>query len=58
MVFLQVVSKDEAEIAIPGESFGFGELKQAQADGDLAALLASGKRAFRVPLAQLLDAGE
>lgn len=58
MVFLQVVSKDEAEIAIPGESFGFGELKQAQADGDLAALLASGKRAFRVPLAQLLEAGE
>ena len=58
MVFVQVVSTDDVEIAIPGESFGFGELKQAQADGDLAALMASGKRAFRVPLSELLQAGQ
>jgi len=58
IVFVQVVSEDEVDLAIPGESFSFGELKQAQADGDLAALRAAGKRAFRVPLAELLQAGQ
>jgi len=57
MVFVQVVSQDELVVDIPGETFNFGELKQAQADGDLAALRASGKRAFRVSLAELLQAG-
>jgi hypothetical protein len=32
-------------------------LKQAQADGDLAALRAAGKRAARVELAELLAQG-
>ncbi|KLR62286.1 glucose-6-phosphate isomerase [Actinobacteria bacterium IMCC26207] len=58
MVFVQVVSDDEADVAIPGETFSFGELKHAQADGDLAALQASGKRAFRVSLEELLQAGQ
>jgi hypothetical protein len=58
MVFVQVVSDDEADVAIPGEPFSFGELKHAQADGDLAALRASGKRAFRVSLEELLQAGQ
>lgn len=43
-----------ADVAIPGQSFTFGQLLRAQADGDLAALAAADKRAFRVPLADLL----
>lgn len=54
IVMLQVVGDDPADVAIPGESFTFGQLKHAQADGDLAALYAAGKRAVRVPLAELL----
>lgn len=54
IVMLQVVSDDPDDVAIPGEDFTFGQLKHAQADGDLAALKAAGKRAVRVPLAELL----
>ena len=43
-----------ADIAVPGESFTFGELFAAQAHGDLAALRAAGKRAVRVNLDELL----
>ncbi|MEX0768908.1 MAG: hypothetical protein WD029_10595 [Microthrixaceae bacterium] len=57
IVFLQVVNSEDPFVEIPGETFSFGELKQAQADGDLAALQACGKRAFRVPLAELLQVG-
>ncbi len=43
-----------ADVAIPGQTFTFGQLLRAQADGDLAALAAADKRAVRVPLAELL----
>lgn len=46
------------DVAIPGESFTFGELLRAQADGDLVALRAAGKRAARVPLSELLAVDE
>ena len=57
IVMLQVVGDDDADLSIPGESFTFGELIHAQADGDLQALHAAGKRAVRVPLSELLALG-
>ena len=47
-VFIQVLADDAADLPIPGQPFTFGWLKHAQADGDLAALLARGRRAVRV----------
>jgi glucose-6-phosphate isomerase len=55
IVCIQVVGKDQDEIPIPGQSFGFGHLKQAQAAGDLRTLQARGIRAGRVDLHELLD---
>lgn len=53
IVCVQVVSDDPEEIPIPGRDLGFGELKQAQATGDLRTLQARGIRAGRVPLSEL-----
>jgi len=57
IVCVQVASPDPTEVAIPGQPFGFGHLKQAQAAGDLRTLQARGVRAGRVALAELLDQG-
>jgi glucose-6-phosphate isomerase len=57
IVCVQVVGDDPDEIPIPGRSFGFGHLKQAQATGDLRTLLDRGIRAGRVPLDQLTGQG-
>ena len=48
-VFLQIVLEED-DVAIPGEAFGFRELMEAQAAGDLAALRDAGRRAARVEL--------
>ena len=56
IVCVQVAGDDPHEIAIPGQPFGFGHLKQAQAAGDLRTLQARGIRAGRVALDELLDA--
>jgi len=56
IVCVQVVAEDLHEIPIPGQPFGFGHLKQAQAAGDLRTLQARGIRAGRVALADLLGA--
>jgi hypothetical protein len=53
-VFVQVVGDDPVDIPIPGRSFGFSTLKQAQAAGDLLALQERGLRAGRVSLEELL----
>ena len=55
-VFLQVVGDDPVDVPVPGRSFGFSTLKQAQAAGDLQALQARGLRAGRVALDDLLSA--
>ncbi len=52
-VFLQVVGEDRSDAAIPGQPFTFGELKRAQADGDLATLAKHGLRAVRTTAAEL-----
>lgn len=49
-LFLQVVDDTGAEIAIPGQPFGFGKLIHAQAAGDFASLQERGRRVARVRL--------
>ncbi len=53
-VVVQVLGTPAADLAIPGESFSFGQLLRAQADGDLAALRAAGRRVVRVDPDELL----
>ncbi|MEQ1786564.1 MAG: transaldolase, partial [Acidimicrobiales bacterium] len=55
IVCVQAVGEDHEEIPIPGQPFGFGHLKQAQAAGDLQTLEQRGIRAGRVALHDLLD---
>jgi len=49
-VFLQLTADDARDVAIPGQPYGFGELKRAQALGDLEALWQAGRRALRIHL--------
>jgi hypothetical protein len=57
IVCVQVVGDDPHDIDIPGRKLSFGQLKQAQATGDLRALASRGIRAGRVALAELLEVG-
>ena len=54
VVCIQAVGEDMVEVDIPGQPFGFGHLKQAQAAGDLRTLQERGIRAGRVELQELL----
>ena len=47
-VFIQVVGEDREDLAIPGAPYTFGQLKQAQALGDLDSLRALGRRVARI----------
>ncbi|HEY8647709.1 MAG TPA: hypothetical protein VIL77_17710 [Gaiellaceae bacterium] len=49
-LFLQVVDDTGDELAIPGQSFGFGKLIRAQAAGDFASLQERGRRVARIRL--------
>lgn len=49
-VFLQITSDDAQDVAIPGEKFTFGVLKEAQALGDFKALSSRQRRLLRVHL--------
>jgi hypothetical protein len=53
IVCVQVAGEDRHEVDIPGQPFGFGHLKQAQAAGDLRTLQERGIRAGRVALSEL-----
>jgi glucose-6-phosphate isomerase len=55
-VTIQIVGEDRTDVAIPGESFSFGQLKAAQAAADHQALLNLGARIGRVALTEFLDA--
>ena len=57
IVVVQAVSDDPTDLAVPSTDYTFSTLKHAQADGDHAALVAAGKRVVRVPLDDLLAAG-
>jgi transaldolase/glucose-6-phosphate isomerase len=50
VVAIQVVEPVGSDLPIPGRDLTFGRLLAAQADGDLAALRARGRRAVRVDL--------
>jgi glucose-6-phosphate isomerase len=47
-VFFQIVDQDRVDFPIPGESYTFSILKQAQALGDFRALLKRGRRVIGV----------
>jgi len=49
-VFIQLTAPDKVDLPIPGESYTFSILKQAQALGDFRALASRGRRAIRVDL--------
>jgi hypothetical protein len=49
-LFVLISSTPGEDIAIPGESFSFGTLEQAQAIGDFASLDAAGRRAVHAHL--------
>lgn len=54
-VFLQVVDGHGDDLPIPGQSFSFGQLIRAQADGDLASLQTRGRRVARLTTEQLSE---
>ena len=47
-LFLQIVLDTDVDVEIPGESYTFGMLARAQADGDLKTLRALGRRVARI----------
>ncbi len=49
-VFLQLTALDLVDLAVPGQSYTFSTLKQAQALGDFHSLATRGRRAIRVDL--------
>ncbi len=49
-VFLQITSEDKQDLAIPGETFSFGILKEAQSLGDFLALASRKRRVIRIHL--------
>ena len=56
-VFLQLTADDAIDLPVPGQQYTFGVIKAAQARGDLAVLVARGRRAIRVHLGPDVAAG-
>ena len=52
-IFIQIVPDDGEDLSIPGRPYGFGELRRAQALGDLQALRAHGRRVARATVDEL-----
>jgi glucose-6-phosphate isomerase len=52
-VFVQIVGDDTVDVDVPGRPFTFGQLKRAQADGDLMTLASHGLRVVRTTVADL-----
>ena len=49
-IFFQITANDAKDFPVPGESYTFSILKQAQALGDFRSLASRGRRAIRVDL--------
>jgi hypothetical protein len=49
-VFLVLTDAERGRLPVPGKPFSFGELCRAQARGDAAAMIASGRRVLRLDL--------
>ena len=56
-VFLQITCAEARELPVPGQSFGFGVVKAAQARGDFDVLAERGRRALRIHLGEDVEAG-
>jgi glucose-6-phosphate isomerase len=56
-VFLQLTADHANDVDIPGQSYSFGVVIDAQAAGDLAVLESRGRRALRVHLGKDIAAG-
>jgi len=56
-VFLQLTADATADLPVPGESYTFATLRDAQALGDLQVLKRRGRRVLRVHLGADVDAG-
>jgi len=56
-VFLQITCDDPEDLSVPGQSYTFGIVKEAQARGDFEVLAERGRRALRVHITGDLDAG-
>jgi transaldolase / glucose-6-phosphate isomerase len=56
-VFLQLTADAQADLPVPGESYSFAALRDAQALGDLQVLKRRGRRVLRVHLGADVDAG-
>ena len=52
-VFVQIVRDEPVDAPVPGKPYTFAQLKAAQAQGDLEALLARGRRVARVTMEEL-----
>jgi hypothetical protein len=56
-IFIQFTADDIEDAAIPGQQYGFGILKQAQAMGDAIALRDKGRRYIRIHLGSDIEDG-
>ena len=56
-MFLQLTADTPADLPVPGESYTFATLRNAQALGDLQVLRRRGRRALRVHLGADIDGG-
>ena len=55
-VFIQLTCDAKTGLAIPGETYTFGVLRQAQALGDFSSLVSHGRRAIRIHLGKGVEA--
>ena len=53
-LFIQIVSRDTVDVAIPGQPYTFSVLKQAQAQGDLESLRSHDRRVIRLEVSDNL----
>jgi hypothetical protein len=56
-VFLQITCQDTVELAVPGDRYSFGLVKEVEARSDLEVLARRGRRALRVHLGADVPAG-
>ena len=56
-LFVQLVCEEGDDVAIPGEKYGFGALRHAQAAGDYEVLAKRGRRVIRVNLGSEVERG-
>lgn len=54
-VFMQITADDKQDLPIPGRNYSFGDLKKAQAQGDLLALAQHTDRILRVHLGKNIE---